>query len=64
MNPGFEPKLCAWSFMYSLVLIIIYYPVCQRFFLLLEATEMSGEERRSRKGESRSGDKKYYELTK
>ena len=34
LNWGFEPKLCVWSFKYSLELIIIYYPGCQRLFLV------------------------------
>ena len=41
----FETKLCVGSFIYSLALISIYYPGCQRFLCLQsEATEsVSGE---------------------
>ena len=54
-NRGFEPKLCVWSFKYSLELNTyptLHYPGCQRFFFSLKATELSGE------AKSRSGEKK------
>ena len=43
------------------VLIIIYYPGCQRFFFSLEATELSGEAAKASREVAR---KKYYVLTK
>ena len=57
-NRGFEPKLCLWSFKYSLELIIIYYPGCQRSFSRWKGQNWAAKPSRE------AARKKYYELTK